>query len=131
VATLCAIHKKMKEVLYMNELTAASQLATEPAETQQSQNLVQTTDAFAASPDLDRLLTGQTNLSLQPVTQATHPVVVDTALPVAIPDNKARRRGRIARLPKIQRDMVKPHAIQRHPIQEHCLGSPPCGLPGQ
>jgi hypothetical protein len=53
-------------------------------------------------------LTEKTNLGLQPVTPAQPPVVIETQpLPApAVAPHKARRRGRVASLPQIHRDLV-------------------------
>jgi hypothetical protein len=91
-----------------NEPTPSSQPtpAAEPAPAPQTLSLDQSSAPFPAQQPLDHPLNGQATLSLQCVAPALPATVVDAALPATLPQNRARRRGRIARLPKLHRDMV-------------------------
>lgn len=63
--------------------------------------------AASVQPGLDQLLNPPPTLSLQTAGHDPAPTVVDaTNLPAGAPQHHARRRGRVASLPKLHRDMV-------------------------
>jgi hypothetical protein len=80
--------------------------AAEPAPPPQPPTLDQPKDAPAARPELEHLFQPAPSLAMQPASPAPSPAVIDAAPVATLPQTSARRRGRIARLPKIQRDMV-------------------------
>ena len=65
------------------------------------------TKAGASLNQLNQLLNPAPTLSLQPSTPNQAPAVIDaTVLPDTVQHRKSRRTGRVASLPKLQRDMV-------------------------
>jgi hypothetical protein len=72
------------------QFTPAALVATRPAE---------------APATLDHLMNDRPVLTLQPTAHSQPPTFIETK-PVATQPHKARRKGRVASLPKVQRDMV-------------------------
>jgi hypothetical protein len=63
--------------------------------------------APAGNGSLDHLLNPQPILALQPMAVSQLPIVVEAQpLPLTIQQHRARRKGRIAQLPKLHRDLV-------------------------
>jgi hypothetical protein len=88
--------------------TATSELNPQPAAPEPNGSpAVTLAQAPDASASLHRLVNSQTNMALQPVAAAQAPAVIEAKpLQLTVQEHKARRKGKIASLPKIHRDMV-------------------------